>query len=49
MNIKKLGRKPLAYDLFVPEPFEQGFIFSDEEEISETLLDVWETYRHYFK
>jgi hypothetical protein len=48
MKNKNLGRKPFAYDLFVPEPFEHGFIFSDEEEISETLLDVWEKYRHYF-
>mmetsp|Transcript_12306 Transcript_12306/g.22064 ORF Transcript_12306/g.22064 Transcript_12306/m.22064 type:complete len:631 (-) Transcript_12306:36-1928(-) len=43
-----LGRKSFAVDLHVPEPFAFGFPFSDEEYVPESLLQVWEEYRHYF-
>jgi hypothetical protein len=45
---RNFGRKPFAYDLYVSEPFEFGFPFSDEEQVPESLLVTWEDYRHYF-
>jgi hypothetical protein len=43
-----LRRRPFAYDLPVPEPFQHGFPFSDGEIVEEDLLEVWEAYEHYF-
>ena len=32
----------------IPEPFTFGFPFSDEEQVGEDLLEIWETVEHYF-
>eukprot|EP00536_Pseudo-nitzschia_multiseries_P007211 jgi/Psemu1/256050/estExt_Genewise1Plus.C_1660073 len=43
-----LRRKPFAYDLPIPEPFEFGFPFSDGDDIGEQLSEIWNEYEHYF-
>jgi hypothetical protein len=42
------GRKLFAHNLTVPEPFQHGWPFSDEAIVSDELLEVWDTYSHYF-
>ena len=41
-------RMPLVNGRPIPEPFTHGFPFSDEEQVGEDLLAIWETYEHYF-
>jgi len=41
-------RRPFAYDKPVPEPFQDGFPFSDGDVVDEDLLRVWQQYHHYF-
>ncbi|VEU33512.1 unnamed protein product [Pseudo-nitzschia multistriata] len=47
-NDMNLGRKSFAYDLYVPEPFVYGFPFSDGDNLSEELLQIWNEHEHYF-
>ena len=42
------GRKLFAIDLPVPEPFQFGFPFSDEDEVPTEVINVWRQYEHYF-
>ena len=39
---------PLANGRPIPEPFTYGFPFSDEENVEEDLLRLWEAYEHFF-
>ncbi len=41
-------RKPIVGGRPIPEPFTYGFPFSDEEQVGEDLLQIWETVEHYF-
>ena len=41
-------RKVFANGRPIPEPFTYGFPFSDEEEVGEDLLQIWEAIEHYF-
>ena len=41
-------RKPFANGRPIPEPFTYGFPFSDEEDVGEHLLQIWEAFEHYF-
>jgi hypothetical protein len=46
---QNIGRKPpFAYNRYVPEPFTDGFPFSDGDDVGEDLLKIWSEYEHYF-
>ena len=44
---QNIGRKLYAYNRYVPEPFTDGFPFSDGDDVGEDLLKIWSEYEHY--